>query len=217
MKSSKFYTDAEVFLSKNVSLVVDDFLNGRLRGRWHPMGFAVFHLGNVSKLGKLRFHMWPKALRVQLDGQPKLHSHSWDMCSLVVAGVYQDGIYSVCDSSAGERDAQQGFEADYKTDEESEIFPVARWYKVVRTEHRTIRKGQFHHLDAGRIHATHINHNSFATTFAMTSEKIDENKMLLIGDGAVGQLKYDRPAVTQSQLQKMRRNLERELQENEIS
>lgn len=43
---------------------------------WHPSGFMVFHLGIHPTLGNLRFHVWPKGLRVREDrGRGNLYMH----------------------------------------------------------------------------------------------------------------------------------------------
>src|ERR1017187_10377478 len=93
MFSGSFSTEAEVVLRANAQRVLARFLSEPRQGRWHPNGFAVFHIGDAKGLGEMRLHVWPRGKRVGLVGQPAIHSHPWDLCSLVVAGCYRDTLY----------------------------------------------------------------------------------------------------------------------------
>lgn len=149
MTNTTFYREAETFIQTNVKRITDEFLSGRFPGNWHPLGFAVFDLGEVKGLGKLRFHMWPRGLRVALKGQPVIHSHPRDMCSYVIAGTFIDTLYHAKKTDKESSSQLQGFKLLQISDEESEIYPVSTWYEVISDEDRTINSGDFHHIPAG--------------------------------------------------------------------
>jgi hypothetical protein len=62
-------------------------LRGDVTPQWHPTGFVVFHLGEISqRVGRLRLHVWPSGGQKDLPGHPPIHSHSWELSSPVLAG-----------------------------------------------------------------------------------------------------------------------------------
>ena len=74
-----------------------------LESRWHPNGFAVFHLNDHHELGNLRLHIWPDTARVNRPGGAPIHTHAWHLCSRVLSGTYTETIYEIGRASCRER------------------------------------------------------------------------------------------------------------------
>lgn len=69
-----------------------------LEARWHPNGFAVFHIHEDHDLGNLRLHIWPDTARVNRPGGAPIHTHAWHLCSRVLSGTYTETIYEEVNS-----------------------------------------------------------------------------------------------------------------------
>jgi hypothetical protein len=206
MKS--FDIEAEDFLRSVASGITAQFLSGRFEGSWHPNGFAVFHAGEAEGLGRLRLHVWARGQRVTLDGQPAIHSHPWDLCSLVLAGCYEDTIYRAEEFSAAVPGLLQGYRIRFGAAREGDTaYPLPIWYRLTASEQRSVTTGHCHRLAAGVLHATHVPHSSFAATLVLTSRAVDLEKLLLIGDVAFGAKTYVRPAVSAGDLASMQLDL----------
>jgi hypothetical protein len=206
MKS--FDIEAEAFLRSVAGGLIAQFLSGRFEGSWHPNGFAVFHAGEVEGLGRMRLHVWARDQRVTLDGQPAIHSHPWDLCSLVLAGCYEDTIYRAEEFSAPGPGLLQGYQIRFGAASEGDATnPLPIWYRLTASEQRGVATGQCHRLAAGVLHATHVPHSSFAATLVLTSRAVDLEKLLLIGDVAFGAQTYVRPAVSTGDLACMQLDL----------
>jgi hypothetical protein len=195
-------------LRNSAEKVLDQFLSEALEGKWHPNGFAVFHFGEVEGLGEMRFHVWPRGVRVALDGQPAIHSHPWEFCSLVIAGCYRDTLYRAREFDSEGIGRLQGyrikFGAGYEGDQ---LCPVAVWYEVTVDEERTIMEGSLHHMSAGVLHASEIPLDTFVATLLITSKIMDPGKLLLVGERNFSEQRYVRPKVSVEQLDYMKEDL----------
>jgi hypothetical protein len=203
-----FDIEAEDVLRARAPEIAARFLSNQLEGSWHPNGFAVFHAGEVEGLGRMRLHIWARDQRVALDGQPAIHSHPWSLCSLVIAGCYEDVIYQAEEFNAAAPDRLQGYRIRFgAVGQGDETHPVPIWYRLTAIEHRTVVAGQLHRLASGVLHATHVPYSGFAATLVVTSQVIEPDKLLLIGDQAFGARVYVRPAVAANDVARMQHDL----------
>jgi hypothetical protein len=210
MDTKSFPDKAGEFLQANSRHVLQRFLLEPVRGTWHPNGFAVFHFGDIAGLGRLRLHIWEKGKRVELKGQPSIHSHPWGVCSLVVGGCYQDTLYEARPSSVAGPNRLRGYRIRYGgVDEGDELRLGPEWYEVSVSAERTVQDGTLHYVPAGILHATRIPLNEFAATVLITSENVDLSKLLLLGDANFDGVRYVRPDVSADDLDQMRVHLER--------
>lgn len=208
MTKCAFSINAETFLRSSVQSVVTTFLSEPQDGSWHPNGFAVFHFGEVPSLGRLRLHVWPRRLRVALKGQPAIHSHPWELCSLVIAGSYRDALYKAREFDKGGSCRLQGFNLQSGIAGEGDLAaPVPMWYEVTVVKERTVVEGSFHYLPAGVLHTAEIPDDQFAATLLITGETIDPKKLLLIGSPEFPATRYARPRVSVEELGHIRSNL----------
>jgi len=81
VEAARFFEDAKISLGKLVRPVMNEIIPSldRLSGKWHPLGFMVYHLG-VDKHGQsLRLHIWPEGGRPTSERGPHIHNHAWDL------------------------------------------------------------------------------------------------------------------------------------------
>jgi hypothetical protein len=200
-----FYAEAENMLRTRARGVLHQFLLDSHEGRWHPNGFAVFNLGELEGLGRLRLHVWPRGLRIALEGQPAIHSHPWDLCSLVIAGCYTDTLYRAQEFDSDGPGRLRGFHLRFGSGREGdELCPVPLWYELTVTDKRAIMIGQLHQMAAGVLHESPIPHDAFVATLLIASQVVDLGKLLLVGDGNFGKRLYTRPPVSVKQLRDMK-------------
>jgi len=208
MFSGSFSSSAEIVLRTSAQGVLDRFLSEPGEGRWHPNGFAVFDLGDVEGLGQMRFHVWPSGIRVALEGQPAIHSHPWDMCSLVIAGCYRDTLYRARQFNVDEPGRLQGYSVQFGSgDQGDQLCLDSMWYDVTAEQERTVTKGSLHQIPAGVLHAAQIPLHTCVATLLITSKFINLSKLLLLGDGNFDKKSYVRPAVSVEELDHLRADL----------
>lgn len=131
---------------------------------WHPNGFVVFELGQRA-LGLLRLHIWPRGERPMRNDQAHIHTHVWDLCSRVLAGVYSERLYEVgADGEGVECDVA---DVDYARDRNTLMVRG----KVVLSPVSTVTVGpsEVHTVRAGVAHETVIPPGRFTATLLLTS------------------------------------------------
>ncbi len=196
MKTDQFYKYSEEFLKNCRNEVLQSFMSNPPAGKWHPNGFAVFYIRDIENIGKLRLHVWPKGIRIALDGQPKIHSHPWDLCSLVIAGVYQDTIYESVRYEEFSPERQQEFRLKFGSPMEGDQLKlVDAWHTIIESRRRKISQGNCHCLSAGVLHSTNIPIDEFVITIMLSGLNANFEKLMLIGDRHFGERSYVRPEV----------------------
>ena len=199
-----FAERAEQYLRKNVDAVIEQFSRGAWEGTWHPNGFAVFHVANVEELGHVRLHVWARGIRVKLDAQPEVHSHPWDLCSLVISGTYMDTLYRAEQRDQAGPGLFRGYDVKLGTaGEGDELVAREGWYATDVVDQRVVKCGEVHVIPAGALHATTVDVTGFAATLLMTSDQVDRSRLVLIGGGEFDTNPYIRPVVTENELKIM--------------
>jgi hypothetical protein len=211
--TADFEREAERFLRRHAMTLLRDWLEAPAAGTWHPNGFAVFHLGEVDHLGRLRLHAWPSGQRIALEGQPAVHSHPWDLCSLVLTGRYQDVIYEAREVFPNEgkasEDHLQRFELELgEPGAGDRVYPVDRWFAPVSVDTRGVTAGDVHQLPAGRLHRAIIPPDEFVATLVLTSQPRGE--VQLLGNGSFGDRTYVRPPVSREGVASIKAHLRAE-------
>jgi hypothetical protein len=208
MISKSFFSEAEIALRASAHDTLRRFLSEPQEGTWHPNGFAVFHFGDITDLGRMRLHVWPRGTRIALDGQPAVHSHPWDLCSLVVAGCYLDTLYHASEFDVEGPNRLRGYGLQFGGRGEGDQLGLgAVWYEVTVAAERTVTEGTVHNIAAGALHEAKIPLHMFTATLLITSEVVDLNKLLLIGDDKFDGVSYVRPAVSAEDHDQMRMEL----------
>ncbi|GGO22510.1 hypothetical protein [Corynebacterium marinum] len=178
-----------------------------LESRWHPNGFAVFHLNDHHELGNLRLHIWPDTRRVSRpDGAP-IHTHAWHLCSRVLAGTYTETIYEEAVSeTVGTRHYYRGT-IKYLKDKNSVTDPGTSLLKPTIEVEAT--EGKYHEVAAGIPHETSISDGEFTATLLITSPPILE-KVHVYSPEEINPSSYHRPALTSDEKMSLLHHLERQ-------
>jgi hypothetical protein len=130
--------------------------------RWHPNGFVVFRIGDAGSLGQLRLHVWPKGDRRGVAGHPEIHSHNWDLASLVLAGTYTDELYAFDDDA----EHFHAHAVSYDGGGDS-LTPTGDQVGMRRDATREVAQGSFHFIPAGVPHRTRIDPGDLVVTLVV--------------------------------------------------
>lgn len=133
-------------------------------GSWHPYGFIVVHLGKLSDgSGSLRFHMWPYGDRVMQEPHWPIHSHPWDLVSLVLCGSIRHETYR---QRLGAQ--YRAYSVDYR-DDASLLLATDTVCTADLLDAATLRAGSSYLLRAGDLHAAAAPPGSVTATLVATS------------------------------------------------
>ncbi|MGP4014653.1 hypothetical protein [Saccharopolyspora sp. 5N708] len=150
-----------------------------LRAKWHPNGFAVFHLGTMPGGGRLRLHIWPTIERVARPKHPSVHCHEWHLASRVLAGVYTDVLYDAAPVAGSAQSWLRGFLIRYQPGRPDIIERSGDAYQIAERERRTVTAGETHCIEAGVFHETTVDSTGFAATLALTSGSVSGISLIL--------------------------------------
>jgi hypothetical protein len=184
-----FFEQAEPILREAAPEVLDDVIPNleNLEGKWHPLGFMAYRLGNIAAFGTLRLHIWPADLRRESPRGPKIHDHAWHLSSLVMQGVYTDELYDVAevpDPVYSEEERQQRgllrvfsprfrhTSAALETDGSCAI--------ATPTENRAFDAGSTHAIPVGVFHITDIPKDQLVTTLLIESPTYNTHTRILM-------------------------------------
>ncbi|MGB2731636.1 MAG: hypothetical protein WBC38_01530 [Microgenomates group bacterium] len=174
VEAARFFEDAKISLEKLVRPVMNEIIPSldRLSGKWHPLGFMVYHLG-VDKHGQsLRLHIWPEGGRPTSERGPHIHNHAWDLASFVLAGTYSDSIQRVANSNFTEDDGSEvlrPFKLRYKTDGLDTFDTDGTLCTVERVEERIRVEGETHEIPHGVFHIPTIPTDQLTATLVLDS------------------------------------------------
>jgi hypothetical protein len=177
--------------------------------RWHPNGFAVFHIDDHHKLGQLRLHIWPSSPRVVRPGAPPIHSHVWHLCSRVLVGTYTETLYEEIHGAAVEA-AQEYRSADIDYLVNRNSFGPSKTSLLRPTSVVSVSAGQFHVVEAGIPHETLIETEAFVATLMIASHPKIQNATVYSAS-QIASSSYDRPSVSQQEKLTMLNLLNQEL------
>ncbi|MCH5644436.1 hypothetical protein [Gordonia sp. ABSL49_1] len=197
------------YLRANISTVLRD-------GRWHPTGFAVFNVLDISPIGIIRLHYWPEADLRLTTGHPTIHCHCFHLHSRVLAGVYKEVVFrtrKLASNENTERNALAGFNVvppsgdgidRLERDDDS--------YVVLGGPPAEYRSRAAHSIPAGEYHSTNIRVNAQCATLAMLSRPVIGYRDHIIGNRDFATLESLRPVVdckvTDALAESMRTSLE---------
>ena len=176
--------------------------------RWHPNGFAVFHVDDHHKLGQLRLHIWPDSPRVLRPDAPPIHSHVWHLCSQVLVGRYSETLFEEIQSPDVGVQEYQSADIDYLVDRNS-FGPIKR-SQLRPTSVVSVSAGQLHVVEAGIPHETQIQPDTFVATL-MIASRPEMQSATVYSDSQITSSSYERPTVTQEEKFTMLDKLNQEL------
>lgn len=178
-----------------------------LEGRWHPNGFAVFHLDDDHELGNLRLHIWPDTLRVNRPEGAPIHTHAWNLCSRILTGTYIETLYKEATPEMVGAEHYYSATINYLVDKNSILDPsTARLRPTVKIE---AASGDHHEVAAGVPHETHIPTGIFTATLLFTSPPLLDTVMVY-SPREIHPSNYQRPVLTENQKASLLSRLGRE-------
>ena len=201
MKDDSWASWAEARLRRDWPTAVEMSIADMEIARWHPNGFVVFRLGEVVDGrfgGSHRLHVWPGGIpRQSLPGHPTIHSHDWELQSLVLQGTYVDVIFEQADIGP---DALALLSHIVKYDSEvgDSIRPTEDTMRLSRRESRAVEKGGSHHMDIGVFHETVGPASETVVTYVMMGPR-QETGMMLLGREPFAMTSFRRPALSQTE------------------
>lgn len=206
----EFCVSARIVLAREAGRLLTNSLDEllTLESTWHPNGFAVFHVDDNHKLGKLRLHIWPEVGRVTRPDDAPIHTHVWHLCSRILVGTYSETLYSTSDADLEGTREYHTAGIDYLVDRDSFTAPGKAFLKPVLTTHSA--GGEFHEVPANVPHETLVGKNSFVATLLLTSHPVSK-RATMYGPHEIQASTYDRPALSQDQKSQLLRRLEQEL------
>lgn len=167
-----------------------------LEGRWHPNGFAVFHLDDDHELGNLRLHIWPENLRVVRPDSAPIHTHAWNLCSRILAGSYTETIYEEASLGMVEAGYYSSATINYLTDKNTILDPSTALLRP--TAKIQAGSGDYHEIAAGVPHETHIPIGTFTATILFTSPPV-LNTVMVYSPAEIRTSSYQRPVLNWDQ------------------
>lgn len=76
------------------------FAAGNLpEGFLHPYGFFVIHVARFEDSSAIRLHLWPPGDRARQEPEWPLHSHVWDLRSIVLTGRLRHVVWRLVPGS----------------------------------------------------------------------------------------------------------------------
>lgn len=167
-----------------------------LEARWHPNGFAVFHIHEDHDLGNLRLHIWPDTLRLSRPEGEYVHTHAWNLCSRILAGNYAETLYEETPPETADAEHYYSAIINYRVDRNSILDPSTAWLRpTVKTQ---AASGDHHEVAAGVPHQTHITAGKFTATLLFTSPPV-LNTVMVYSPRKIHPNNYQRPMLTEAQ------------------
>lgn len=173
-------SDMLSFLRENI-----DSLSVDLVPLWHPLGFVSCVIEEVALSHIARVHYWPKGERRVKNPDWPIHTHTYRLQSLVLAGAVRDLQYRV----------QPGMEwCEYSVNYYnggSEIVPTPNEVDTFAEVDELRRSGSRYEVSRGVYHQTFVPHEQSAVTLVLlTDHSFDAPKVL--GSKLAERYPYDR-------------------------
>lgn len=179
-----------------------------LEGKWHPNGFAVFHINDHHELGNLRLHIWPDTERIIRPDDAPIHTHAWHLCSRILVGTYAETLYEKIGPESVEASEYYSASIDYLVDKDSFSASDNAFLRPLATTQDTA--GGIHTVPAGVPHETHIEEGIFVATLLIASCPVSE-KVTMYSPEEIHDGGYQRPALSQDQKMELLSRLEQEI------
>lgn len=205
-----FCESAGIALEREADRLLDHVIEGlySLECRWHPNGFAVFHIDDDHELGNLRLHIWPDGERVTRSDDAPIHTHVWHLCSRILVGTYRETIYAESGPDSMDSTEYHSASIDYLHDKDS--FTAAS-NALLRPKTTTLDSaGTFHLVPAGVPHETLIDDGSFVATLLITSHPVSK-KAIMYSPEEIRPSSYDRPVLSDDEKIELLGRLKQEL------
>ncbi|MBI1863005.1 hypothetical protein HYS00_02715, partial [Candidatus Microgenomates bacterium] len=155
-------------------------------GKWHPLGFMVWHLGVNEGGESLRLHVWPRGERKKSPVGPHIHNHAWYLSSLVLAGEYTDTFFDVIDRGVvpeyerKEAGFLRKYQLGYLPNGTDALVTYGECVSVNPNEERQVPTGAIHNIVDGRYHVPTIGEEKTVATLVLDSVELGYKTTVLI-------------------------------------
>lgn len=163
---------------------VDDF-SVKPQPLWHPLGFVSCIIHKSENGDAVRVHYWPEGDRRTKNPDWPIHTHSYNLRSLILYGSLKDIKYKVSDGHDS-----TVYEVRYSGDN-SEILRTDRSLKIDGKVVSERNAGDTYDVLRGVFHQSQVAINSIAVTLVVISE-IANDVPLVLGEGGDSFYPYDR-------------------------
>jgi hypothetical protein len=152
---------------------------------WHPLGFVSAVIAKVEDSHTLRLHYWPIGERRTKNPDWPIHTHSYSLSSLVLAGRVEDIQYEVESGLQASVYEVQYFEGG------SEIVRTDRTVSIAKTTTHVHCSGEQYRVECGVFHQSRVALEGSAVTLVALSE-IGTDLPLVLGATGESRYPYDR-------------------------
>lgn len=162
--------------------------------RQHPLGFVHAALNDSEDMA-LRFHIWKPGFRQVQQPSWLIHTHTFELTSLILFGELSNSVYRWNDNSNTGTGDKQIYEAHYQNGL-SQISRTDRTGSIHLEDSIEATKGSQYTVPLRQFHETTVAIDTFAATIAVAKKyggnplivgDITGDKILLISEsGAIG-------------------------------
>lgn len=118
----------------------------------HPLGFLHVDLSPLVPCGSARLHLWNEEFVGQADPLGRLHDHTWELRSAVLAGSLVD---HVLEPSSDPRGPLVAYAVRYGN-HANQLERLAGHWRLEEVEARSVGVGSIYSLAAGLVHRTEV-------------------------------------------------------------
>jgi hypothetical protein len=132
----------------------------------HPLGFLHVTLMDTADTS-IRLHIWKPGERLVQEPAWLIHTHTFELTSMVLSGKLKNRVYSWTDDPiAGER---RLYQTTYD-DNSSSLIATDRVGKIQHESTSEISQGGQYTVPYGYFHQTEVVENQFTATIALTKK-----------------------------------------------
>jgi hypothetical protein len=168
------------FLEENISKLSKESV-----ALWHPLGFVSCLISSRKGDYDIRVHYWPSGERRTKNPNWPIHTHSYGLSSLVLAGRIRDIQYRIQDGSDHSAYKVNYFEGG------SEIVKTEKTIALSECINRVQTVGSQYRVERGVFHQSQVEFNERAVTLVALSE-MSSDAPLVLGTDAEIRYPYDR-------------------------
>lgn len=156
----------------------------------HPLSFNKIIVASHGATD-VRVHVWLPDHSEGCIPVSTVHSHTWDLKSVVIAGSLVNRNYTVNDRADGDHEL---FVVDYRTNE-SERKSTGRLVSVSTESEACYSEGDSYSLNAQTFHATEVNNTALTVTVVL-AEKVGNEACVVLPKDRPRQLHFPIAAIS---------------------
>ena len=147
------HDDSALSVDPGVLLRAVAELVGEIPTTKHPLGFMHFELTSIvgrAPSERVRLHLWSQETREWQDRLGTIHSHTWELNSLVLLGGLKDTVYEAVENGAGK---YRAVEVTYGPSG-PESKPTGDLFELRGASVREVTASHAYRLPAGTLHGS---------------------------------------------------------------